>query len=85
MGMLGLMLDGDLCRPEALFLHLGRRQSHARQVQAGDAGVDLFQIDARINQGAQGHVTADAAGTIKVCDFHFTPIRCSRMYNSKPS
>ena len=45
-------------------------QPHAGQPQGLDARVERGQIDAGIDQRAERHVAADAAGTIEIGDLH---------------
>ena len=65
-----LVLDRDLGRAEAVFLDLLGEQLHARQAERADGLVESLQRHARIDQRAEGHVSADAAGAIEISDTH---------------
>ena len=67
--VLRLVLDRDLGRPKAVLLHFLATQPAAGQPERADGRVEGRQIDARIDQRPEGHVAADAAGTIEIGQF----------------
>jgi hypothetical protein len=68
--VLGLVLDGDLRRAEALFLHFGSSQSAAWEAERVDAGLNCSKVGACVDEGTKRHVAADSARAVEVCNTH---------------
>ena len=73
MGVLVLVLDDHLRRPDAQLADLPGGQPAAGQAEGVDRLVDFFQRHADVDQGGQHHVSADAAETIEIRDSHRKP------------
>jgi hypothetical protein len=63
-------LNDELSGAKAFLHDVSRRQLAAFQPQRIDASLNLRQRRAGVDQGPQSHVSADAAGAIKVSNLH---------------
>ena len=64
------MLNGQLLRTETLLLYLFYFQRAAWQTERFNGRLDLLQRRTGIDQCAEGHVAADAAGAVEISDLH---------------
>ena len=70
MCVLRLVFYGQLQSAKPIFLHLIGHQPTAGQSQRIDAYLHLTQLDARVDQRPQHHVTAHTASTIEIGNPH---------------
>ena len=68
--VLRLVLDRDLRGAEALLLDGAGHQPHVRNPERLNARIERGQVHAGVDQRAERHVAADAAGTIEIGDLH---------------
>jgi hypothetical protein len=68
--MFRLVLDGNLCRPEAPFLDFAADKPAAWKAERVNARLDCRQVRADVYERAEQHVAADSTGTIEVSDSH---------------
>ena len=80
MGVLRLVVDGNLGCPKAVLLDFLGPQPAAGQPERADGPVQGVQRDARIDQGGQGHVAANSAVAIEICHSACSPLHLARAY-----
>jgi len=64
--------DDELRRAKALLIHFVHMQPATGEAERIEAGLNLGERGAGVDQRAERHVAADAAGTIEIADFHRT-------------
>ena len=70
MDVFRLVFDRDLHGPKAMFLDFLGHDPAPGQAQRTDGFVEFIEGNSGIDQGPQGHVSADPAGAIEVGNFH---------------
>src|SRR5262245_18255591 len=70
MGMIGLMLDLDFCRPKVVALDLFAGQPNIREAERIDARLNRRQLEPAIGKRPEGHIATDAAETVEVGYLH---------------
>jgi hypothetical protein len=77
-------MDDELRRPKALFLHLKQLQAAVGQAERSDASLNLRKRCTGVDQGAESHVAADAAGAIEVANLHGVSRKKARNSTDRP-
>jgi hypothetical protein len=65
-----LVLDRNLRGAKPMLLDVGDHDPHAGQPQRADGRVDRRQVGPGVDQRAERHIAANAAGAIEVGNFH---------------
>jgi len=73
MGMLGLVLDADLRRPEAFAFYFIANELARGELELFDSDPEPAEINAGIDQSAESHIAADAAQAIEIRNLHAGP------------